>query len=211
MFNGLPSLGYFPYTFSRVFLPQDSPICWPPATLAPSNPALSDQWTPSWTPPMISWGRSSKRSAACSLTATFTWEVMRWTSRAGETGTSSVPQLKVRPILAAASAPQEVQPRHSEVHGSAGLWTGLHQTGVLLHPGVGFLLKSGFWVKKKLFNYFCFFILSLVDIVSSTNKGYIVWQEVFDNGVKVGYMTSKRFDQTLDELSLSIRMERYLF
>lgn len=73
--------------------------------------------------------------------ATFTWEVMRWTSRAGETGTSSVPQLKIRAILAAASAPQEVQPRHSEVHGSAGLWTGLHQTGVLLHPGVRFLLK----------------------------------------------------------------------
>ncbi|XP_037548433.1 beta-hexosaminidase subunit beta [Nematolebias whitei] len=30
-----------------------------------------------------------------------------------------------------------------------------------------------------------FYIQGLVDIVSSTNKGYVVWQEVFDNGVKL--------------------------
>lgn len=56
-----------------------------PVTLGPNPLALSGQWIPSWTPRTTSWLSSSRRSAPCSPMATFTWEVMRWTSHAGET------------------------------------------------------------------------------------------------------------------------------
>ncbi len=66
------------------FFSQVRKICSHPATLAPNPLAPSDRWIPSWTPRMTSWTSSSRRSAPCSLTPTFTWEVMRWTSPAGE-------------------------------------------------------------------------------------------------------------------------------
>ncbi|XP_072462454.1 beta-hexosaminidase subunit beta [Notamacropus eugenii] len=46
-----------------------------------------------------------------------------------------------------------------------------------------FMQQQGFGQDyRKLESYY---IQRLIDIVSSTNKGYMVWQEVFDNGVKL--------------------------
>jgi len=65
--------------------PQARRICSRPATPAPTPPAPSGPWTPSWTPRTTSWAASSRRSAPCSPTPTFTWGATRWTSDVGET------------------------------------------------------------------------------------------------------------------------------
>ncbi|MBO8590009.1 family 20 glycosylhydrolase, partial [Staphylococcus aureus] len=45
-----------------------------------------------------------------------------------------------------------------------------------------FMKKKGFTDFKQLES---FYIQTLLDIVSDYDKGYVVWQEVFDNKVKV--------------------------
>lgn len=179
---------------------QARKICSHRVTPDQSFLALLGRWTPSWTPPIPSWPNSLKKSALCFPMATSTWGVMRWTSAAGEAGQGVRKPLrsisnkvdsydflffffkscrKSNPDITKFMDQQGFGQDYSKLESFY-----IQRWAVPLHWSRLHTFSSSY--KTRWMKYFLVMWPDrLLDIVATTDKGYMVWQEVFDNGVKV--------------------------
>ncbi len=133
-----------------------------------------------------------------SLMPTFTWEVMRWTSPAGETvctiSKGSPQHQRLGVIIGCCflnrrKSNPDIQ-KFMEQHSFGQDFRKLESFYIQRFVQKYFVFSpslSTHTEQKQLIDWFLCFSRSdrLLEIVTGTKKGYIIWQEVFDNGVKV--------------------------